>query len=241
VIVTPDRDGDCMIRCFFMGAFESFPDRIHDLVRLLTTTPCRDPNHTMLAKSHAWCVSAVAEGGGADRIYQAIGEGDIGWWARDDGKVDWALCCLARNLAAEVAVEKYLMVREQDPGPEETLDLMTRFMTPRAWTDGDDGDGDMFDCLAGALSQVMVINVLIVSRSEKPPYACWATQCLGAKDSTEFQIRVLSYGDHYFWWRPSGAGVLRDSVCIQQVKEREEERKRKSKNQKKNQKKKKIF
>ena len=118
VLVTPDRDGDCMIRCFFMGAFESFPDRIQDLVRLLTTTPCRDPNHTMLAKSHAWCVSAVAEGGGADRIYQAIGEGDIGWWARDDGKVDWALCCLARNLVAEVAVEKYLMVREEDPGPE---------------------------------------------------------------------------------------------------------------------------
>jgi hypothetical protein len=180
----------------------------------------------------------VAEGGGADRISKAIGEGDIGWWARDDGKVDWALCCLARNLAAEVAVEKYLMVREEDPGPEEKLDLMTRFMTPRAWNDGDDGDGDIFDGLAGALSQVMVVNVLIVSRSEKPPYASWATQCLGAKDSTEFHIRVLSYNDHYFWWRPPGAGVLRDNVCIQQVKEREE-RKRKSKNQKGNQKKKK--
>ena len=61
---------------------------------------------------------------------------------------------------------------------------------------------------------------------------------MGAKDSTEFQIRVLSYNDHYFWWRPPGAGVLRDNVCIQQVKEREE-RKRKSKNQKGNQKKKK--
>jgi hypothetical protein len=68
VLVTPEYDGDCMIRCFFMGAFESFPHRIGDLVRLLTTTPCRVPNHTKLAKSHAWCVSAVAEGGGADRI-----------------------------------------------------------------------------------------------------------------------------------------------------------------------------
>jgi hypothetical protein len=45
VIVTPDRDGHCMIRCFFMGAFESFPDRIEYLVTLLTTTPCRLPIH----------------------------------------------------------------------------------------------------------------------------------------------------------------------------------------------------
>jgi hypothetical protein len=131
--------------------------------------------------------------------------------------------------------------REEDLGPEEKLDLMTRIMTPRAWNDGDDGLGDIFECLAGALSQVMVVNVLIVSRSEKTPYTCWATQCLGAKDSTEFQIRVLSYDSHYFWWRPPGTGVLRDNVCILQQNSRKEreEKKRKRKNQKGNQKKKK--
>jgi hypothetical protein len=97
VVVTPDYDGDCMIRCFLMGAFESFPHRIVDLVTLLTTPPCRLPTHDRLATSHAWCVSAVAARGGAARIAQAIAEGDIGWWARGGQEVDWALHVLLRT------------------------------------------------------------------------------------------------------------------------------------------------
>jgi hypothetical protein len=161
-----------MIRCFLVGAFESFPDRIHDLVRLLTTTPCRLPTHDLFVQSHAWCVSAVAARGGATRIAQAIDEGDIGWWARDGKEVDWALCCLARNLAAEVAVGHHVEAQgaegEEAEGEE---DLMSRIMTPRAWNE------EVFEAMAGALSQVMGVNILIVSRSsivpgsEKTPYS----------------------------------------------------------------------
>jgi hypothetical protein len=128
-------------------------------------------------------------------------------------------------LAAEVAVEHHIEVRTLG-GAEGEEDLMSRIMTPRAWNE------DVFEAMAGALSQVMGVNILIVSRSEKAPYTCWSTQCLGDQDSTEFQIRVLSYSNHYFWWRPSGARVFRDNVFIQQKdarsrKEQEKKRKRK--------------
>jgi hypothetical protein len=84
-------------------------------------------NHDRLAKSHTWCVKTVADGGGATRIAQAIGEGDIGWWARDDQQVDWALCCLARNLVAEGAIMDFCRLVDHDA--EQKLDLMTRIMT----------------------------------------------------------------------------------------------------------------
>jgi hypothetical protein len=52
----------------------------------------------------------------------------------------------------------------------------------------------------------------------------------------------LSYNNHYFWWRPSGARVFRDNVFIQQKDERsrkEQEKKRKRKERKDQKKKKK--
>jgi hypothetical protein len=143
-------------------------------------------------------------------IAEAIGEGDIGWWARDGEQVDWALCCLARKLVAEGAVEDYCRLVDQDA--EEKLDLMTRIMTPRAWI-----NGYVFDSLPEALARVMGVNVLVVSRSPAPNYHCREHLFLGDEDSPEeFQIRVLSYNNHYFWWRPPGAGILRDKVCIQE-------------------------
>ena len=150
-------------------------------------------------------VAAVAKGGGADRIAEAIEEGDIGWWGRGGQEMDWALCCLARNLAAEVAVTLHMDTLVGAEGEENFMSLV---MTPRAWNE------DVFDSMAGALSQVMEINVLIVRRAGKSPYTFWPAQCEFDKDSTEFQIRVLSYNNHYFWWRPTGARVFRDNVFI---------------------------
>jgi hypothetical protein len=52
----------------------------------------------------------------------------------------------------------------------------------------------------------------------------------------------LSYNNHYFWWRPSGARVFRDNVFIQQKYERsrrEQEKKRKRKERQDQKKKKK--
>ena len=88
----------------------------------------------------------------------------------------------------------------------------------------------------------MEINVLIVRRNEKAPHTCWPTQCLGDKGSPEdFQIRVLSYNNHYFWWRPSGARVFCDKVFIKDKGEndiKDQERKRRKKDKKDQQKKK---
>jgi hypothetical protein len=61
----------------------------------------------------------------------------------------------------------------------------------------------------------MGFNVLVVSLASKSS-SSYTTPCLGDKDSTEFQIRVLSYDNHYFLWRPPWAGSLCDKVCIQE-------------------------
>jgi hypothetical protein len=140
-----------------------------------------------------WCVEAVTARGGATRIAQAIGEGDIGWWARDGQQVDWALCCLARNLVAEKAVMDFLEHFEDADHDATCLEIMT----PRAWN----GAGLVFDYLAPALARVMGFNVLVVSLASKSS-SSYTTPCLGdTQGSTEFQIRVLSYNNHYFLWR----------------------------------------
>jgi hypothetical protein len=80
MVLTPEYDSDCMFRCFLMGAFERFLDRIVPLVPLHTSTPCRLPGHDLFVQSHKWCVERVAAWGGAAHISLAIEEGDIGWW-----------------------------------------------------------------------------------------------------------------------------------------------------------------
>jgi hypothetical protein len=51
----------------------------------------------------------------------------------------------------------------------------------------------------------------------------------------------LSYNNHYFWWRPSGARVLRDNVFMGEVQARKgkEQAKKKRKKEQKEQKQKK--
>jgi hypothetical protein len=156
----------------------------------------------------------VAAWGVAARISLAIEEGDIGWWGREGEQVDWALCCLARNLVAEEAVNLWCGQEEADMAI--TLDLKMRIMTPRAYA-----DADVFDYLPAALARVMEVNVLVVSRSATAPYTCYSDDYLGDKDSTEFQIRVLTYDNHYFLWRPPWAESLCDKVCIQEKEKRQ--------------------